>query len=149
MTISLIKKVIKKGLASDYGWKLTAPLRKHGVVVLTYHRINAGVDHFPGMALSEFRDQMVWIKKNCTPIWPEEIFDLGQHSSRVRLPVVITFDDGYRDYVDAAYPILRELEIPAVMFLATDFMDRGGLIWTDRLHWAGMKSKKRPSNSHG
>ena len=138
----MIKQLVKKGLATSLGWRLTAPLRRSGVIVLMYHRINAGTEHFPGMPIAQFREQMQWIKKNCSPIWPEEIADACQLASRIRPPVVITFDDGYRDYYDSAYPILRELKIPAAMFLTTDYIDRGGLIWTEALYWATMSSKK-------
>ena len=35
---------------------------------------------------------------------------------------MITFDDGYFDNLSNAYPILRERNLPAVIFLTTDFM---------------------------
>jgi peptidoglycan/xylan/chitin deacetylase (PgdA/CDA1 family) len=54
----------------------------------------------------------------------------------------VTFDDGYRDYHDQAYPVLHELRIPAVVFLATAFVDRGGLIWTDAVNWAVHRSRR-------
>jgi peptidoglycan/xylan/chitin deacetylase (PgdA/CDA1 family) len=73
---------------------------------------------------------------------PEEIFDAAKRISRMRPPVVITFDDGYRDYHDLAYPILRECKVPAAVFISTNFMDNGGLIWTERLHRAVMTTKK-------
>jgi peptidoglycan/xylan/chitin deacetylase (PgdA/CDA1 family) len=142
MPIRTLKRAIKASLASPLGWRLAAPLRRRGVVVLMYHRINAGGEHFPGMPLSRFRSQMTWIRDHCTPVRPEEVLDAARRSSRIRPPVVITFDDGYRDYHDAAYPVLRELRIPAAVFLATDFMDRGGLMWTEALHWAGCTSPK-------
>jgi peptidoglycan/xylan/chitin deacetylase (PgdA/CDA1 family) len=36
-------------------------------------------------------------------------------------PLLITFDDGYRDNLDYALPILQERNLPAVIFLATDY----------------------------
>jgi peptidoglycan/xylan/chitin deacetylase (PgdA/CDA1 family) len=38
-------------------------------------------------------------------------------------PVVITFDDGYRDNYENALPLLREREMTATFFVVTDFMD--------------------------
>jgi peptidoglycan/xylan/chitin deacetylase (PgdA/CDA1 family) len=43
----------------------------------------------------------------------------------------VTFDDGYHDYFKEAYPILRELRIPAINFISTRYADTGGLFWWD------------------
>jgi peptidoglycan/xylan/chitin deacetylase (PgdA/CDA1 family) len=43
--------------------------------------------------------------------------------------VCITFDDGYRDNHEFAYPILREYEVPFTIYVATSFADRLGELW--------------------
>lgn len=47
--------------------------------------------------------------------------------------VVVTFDDGYRNVLTQAAPILKALGIPATFFVATDFVHGGKMLWTDRL----------------
>jgi peptidoglycan/xylan/chitin deacetylase (PgdA/CDA1 family) len=144
MLIRATKTCLKAMLASSLGWKLTAPLRHHDVIAITYHRVNSDQTEggaFPGIPVSQFRAQMEWLKRNCEPIWPEQILDATRKGSRTRPAVVVTFDDGYRDYHDRAYPILRELQIPAVVFLTTAMLDDGGLIWTESIHRAVMLSK--------
>src|SRR5690349_23378353 len=44
--------------------------------------------------------------------------------------VCITFDDGYRDNLQFAYPILKKYELPFAIYVATSFAARlGGLWW--------------------
>ena len=47
--------------------------------------------------------------------------------------VAITFDDGYRDNYDYAFPILKKYQLPATIFLATGAIETGNLIWHDRV----------------
>jgi peptidoglycan/xylan/chitin deacetylase (PgdA/CDA1 family) len=39
--------------------------------------------------------------------------------------VVLTFDDGYRDFYTHAFPVLAALGLPATLFVATQFIDEG------------------------
>jgi peptidoglycan/xylan/chitin deacetylase (PgdA/CDA1 family) len=50
--------------------------------------------------------------------------------------IVITFDDGYRNNVTEALPILRKYDIPATFFVATGFVETGRSYWIDRLDFA-------------
>jgi peptidoglycan/xylan/chitin deacetylase (PgdA/CDA1 family) len=43
--------------------------------------------------------------------------------------VCITFDDGYRDNLEFAYPILKEYDVPFAIYVATSFADRVGELW--------------------
>ncbi len=43
--------------------------------------------------------------------------------------VCLTFDDGYRDVLEFAYPILKEAEAPFAVYVATSFPDRLGELW--------------------
>ena len=41
----------------------------------------------------------------------------------------ITFDDGYRDLMQWAYPVLRKHEVPFALYVPTSFPDRIGELW--------------------
>jgi len=114
-----------------YFYLLNYISHRKGVFVLMYHRIN---DDLPPnhliMPTKKFREQMRYLKKHCDVIGSEElcaIFTSKNGMARKRKPqVVITIDDGYRDNFTNAYPILKELNLPATIFLVT------GLIGTDK-----------------
>lgn len=139
----MLRQMIKSGASRGAGWVLTAPLRRSGVVVLMYHRITRPEDPFRGSDVAQFRDQMRWLKKHCRLITPEEYLEAVRRPSRLSPAVLVTFDDGYRDYYDNAYPVLHDLKIPAVVFVATSFLGSNRLIWTDAVTWAFQRSPER------
>jgi len=49
--------------------------------------------------------------------------------------VCLTFDDGYKDVLQWAYPLLKQYEMPFAMFIATSFPDRLGELW-----WLGLEA---------
>jgi peptidoglycan/xylan/chitin deacetylase (PgdA/CDA1 family) len=46
-----------------------------------------------------------------------------------RNAAVVTFDDGYRDNYDVAYPILRRHGVPAIFYVATGALEGGEPLW--------------------
>jgi peptidoglycan/xylan/chitin deacetylase (PgdA/CDA1 family) len=134
---------VKSLLATPLGWRVArAAVRAPGLIVLMYHRVGVPAEPFRTLDVREFRRQMLWIRRHCRPIAPENLEDAVQRPDRFRPPVLVTFDDGFRDYHDHAYPVLKELGIPALVFLTTGFMDEGGLLWSDALRWALSRTRR-------
>ena len=46
-----------------------------------------------------------------------------------RLPLAITFDDGYLDNYTHAYALARELQVPITIFLISGYIDNGAAFW--------------------
>lgn len=132
-----VKRAVKRTLSSRWGWRsIGSVVRKPGVIVMTYHRILGSERRFEGLPVESFAAQMRWLREHCDPIGPDELVERAERPSRLKPAVLVTFDDGYRDYHDLAYPVLESLGIPAVVFLATSFMDEGGMLWTEQVQAA-------------
>ena len=103
-------------------------LRRNTLTVVCYHRIGAlapvpTASFIPNIsALPEtFERQIDYLCKHFTPIAASELSQFIDRPHRLPpRPVLITFDDGYKDNSDFAWPILRKRGIPAVIFLTTD-----------------------------
>ena len=50
--------------------------------------------------------------------------------------VVLTFDDGYQNNFSEALPVLQDLEVPGVFYVATDYITHRMPYWFDRLDFA-------------
>src|SRR5262249_27032054 len=73
---------------------------------------------------------------------------LEQSGSGLPFPAtafVVTFDDGYEGVYHHAWPILRELEIPWTVFIATAYLDSAGPFPFD--DWAEAGSTRVPAGS--
>ena len=102
------------------------------VHILLYHRVNDDNDaFFPGVGIAAFRRQMEYIAENYRVCELGEAIDRMTNDDVPDRAIVITFDDGYRDNFTNAYPILRQLGIPATIFLATGAIDSGMVLWHD------------------
>ncbi len=113
--------------------------RRHAAVLM-YHGatdrpwpgvLNCERNHIAIGALSK---QLRWIKAN------RNVISLARYAASLRggdpIPersVVLTFDDGYENNYSLIYPLLRELDLPAVYFIATDFIEKRETLWVDRL----------------
>jgi peptidoglycan/xylan/chitin deacetylase (PgdA/CDA1 family) len=141
--VGTLKGVVKRSVSSGLGWRAFGALvRKPGVIVLTYHRIRGADATFGGLPVAIFETHMRWLRERCDPITPAELRARAERPNRVRPAVLVTFDDGYRDYHDLAYPVLARLGIPATVFLATSFMDEGGLMWTEQVQSAALATRR-------
>ncbi|MDA0836090.1 MAG: polysaccharide deacetylase family protein [Planctomycetota bacterium] len=119
--------------------------RWSGLVVLNYHRIgeHGGSPFDWGLwsaSLEDFEQQVRYLSLNFDIVSERDLPDIfTRKSGRF---VMITFDDGYRDNYELAYPILRAYNVPAQFFLATGFLDNPRVPWWDEIAWMVRSSRK-------
>lgn len=114
--------------------------RRH-VRVFMYHRFRDDAGAGEGMRASVFRRQLQVVLAGHA-VWTPDQQLRARAGEAVpgACPVVITTDDGYRDYYEVAFPILRELGVPATLFVTTGFVDGSIWLWWDKLRHLGERA---------
>lgn len=112
------------------------------VAILMYHRVvtEKELRHSysqPGMYVRKdvFEMQMTFLRKyfqivsfqELLDLWKKEKWDKGQRYC------VITFDDGWLDNYQYAYPVLKNNDIPATVFLPTDLIETNEWFWPEKI----------------
>jgi len=115
--------------------------------VLTYHRIIDPTDDFiqhRGVisAIPEnFERQVKFLVKNYNLISFDHLKQAVNAEIRLpKRPLIITFDDGYKDNYTNAFPILQKYGASATFFLTTGFLDGCNTPWWDGLARALQKT---------
>lgn len=113
----------------------------HRLRVLAYHRVLPRVDEdrFPYdiELVSAWQEEFDWqarfLAGNYEVITCRDLAGLLDAGHPVpRRAVIISFDDGYRDNHDIVLPILKQYRLPAVVFVATGYMDASETYWYDQ-----------------
>lgn len=116
--------------------------RQRAPLVLGYHRV---VERFtddpervvPAMCISRevLEQQLDWIGRRFRFVSLDELGAGLDNGGAFDEPVAaVTFDDGYRDVYDIAFPLLKRKGIPAAVFVVTDLVGTAGLQDYDRLY---------------
>lgn len=124
-------------------WRLYSLLSRPRLLSVTYHRVGQD-EHFRSLDMNIFRGQIEWLSQRFKLIRGDEVQDaLDGRLGGEKIPLLITFDDGYRTLYSEVYPILRAMNIPAVVFLPTALIGTEDLLWTDQVDWAFSKTTKK------
>ncbi len=109
-------------------------LTRNHVRVLMYHRFTPDASHERAVGAAMLGEQAALIARHHDRWTPDDHLDLLEGKRRGgRCPVVVTCDDGYADFHAIAFPVFREHRIPAMLFVATGFVDGRTWFWWDRL----------------
>jgi peptidoglycan/xylan/chitin deacetylase (PgdA/CDA1 family) len=105
-----------------------------GGVVLCYHNVvNRDTPDDLGlhMPLATFERQMRWLAEHYAVIPLEELVNRQVHGRSLRGVAALTFDDAYVGVFDHAWPLLRNLGMPATVFVVADVPGRKEGFWWD------------------
>jgi len=98
------------------------------VPVIMYHHI-LSKDSFIATSIENFDKQMKFISENYKTLTSDEFKNYKK--GKIGVPknsVLITFDDGWRDNLEFAYPILKKYNLKATLFIITGWIDEASKI---------------------
>lgn len=111
--------------------------------VLCYHRVSR--DGLPGILRTErFARHLAHLKANYRFAAPSTIARLLREGLPLpRDSVVVTFDDGYRELIDEALPLLRGAGVTAGFFVLTAHLPGRGALFLDRIRGTPMEAERK------
>ena len=108
---------------------------KDGIPVLNYHQINDTEKNALTVNTEQFEAQMKYLADHgYTTITPADMLDAWESGAELpEKPVIITFDDGYLDNYNHAFPVLEKYHLKATIFLISDYVGTypNYLTWSD------------------
>ena len=141
MKSSIIIKIVLSYILFFFGFVLLRlkVKAKDSAVILMYHRIcHRQKDEFvqAGMYVEPetFKKHLIFLKKFFKLVSLNELILQKDNILNCSKPLcALTFDDGWQDFYQNAFPLLKQYDVPATVFLPTDFIGTKKLFWTDRL----------------
>jgi len=113
--------------------------------ILMYHRVaQLSVDPWQlAVTPLQFDRQMLWLRQHRTPMPLDELVTKLTAGTLVADAVAVTFDDGYLDNYQVAFPILRSHGVQGVFFLATGLVGSCHVPWWDRIAFLVRTARSR------
>ena len=106
-----------------------------GVPILCYHQFGTGSGSTMVMPPGDFDRQMGYLKNHgYRVISPAELQGFLEFRHQIpRKAVIISVDDGYRSFLEEAYPIMKKYGFTATLFVYTDYIgvSSKALSWDD------------------
>lgn len=103
---------------------------KQSVLILMYHRVNKTQDCL-GLTVSPdlFSLQLQYLKDNYRIVSVKDAVKMISKKSVDTRCCAVTFDDGYRDNIEIAAPLLAKHGVPATIFVTYDAIETGQFGW--------------------
>ena len=135
----LKRTIIRGGLESLYFTGAYSALERYvggvGVILTMHHVREPRPDRFQPNRLLEITPRFLEGVVKLLRRSQVDVVSLDEMHRRLserdfgRRFVCLTFDDGYRDILQHAYPILKEAQMPFTVYVPTSFPDRLGELW--------------------
>lgn len=137
MVLTQVKNYALSGFAFAGIVRLGVRLHARDALVLVYHGILSEEKAEPFRyhhTVAEFEAHLDWLAAHCTPVGLADFarWKRGEWQPR-KPPVLVTFDDGYRNNAAVAAPLLIHKGFPALFFIASGYVDGTRVLWPDEV----------------
>ena len=102
--------------------------------LLMYHRFSRA-PRWRRLDVADFERHVAHLRRHFEPRLMSQIGDLRRDGRWPARTVALTVDDGYADFFDIAYPVLLRYEMPATVYVVSQFIDQRIWLWFDALHY--------------
>ncbi|HET6463766.1 MAG TPA: polysaccharide deacetylase family protein [Candidatus Krumholzibacteria bacterium] len=120
--------------------RVSAALHRNRPVILTFHGVTSETSdticNDEGLHLHRplFERLMGHVARHYNPVPLGRVVDwLEGKDGPLERAVCVTFDDGFRNVLTEAGPALKRYDIPATLFVTTDFVFKKQMLWPDKL----------------
>jgi peptidoglycan/xylan/chitin deacetylase (PgdA/CDA1 family) len=132
-----MKELIKTGLEWAQMHRLSRIANRRKALILMYHGITLRYDcpDWGQVRLADFESQLEYVQRHYRVLPLQELLRMIEVRQIEPYSAAITFDDGYRSVYDLAFPVLKRRNLPATVYLTTQFVceTRRNVryLWTD------------------
>lgn len=118
---------------------------RDGAMILYGHRVSDDDEGYLQGLKPEWLDQQLsYLTRHYEVIPLRTLVDCFEKGQQVpHRSVVLTFDDGFRDNLAHAFPLLQRYRVPASIFVVTGSLTHGDLPWSQRLGFLFQRTSER------
>jgi peptidoglycan/xylan/chitin deacetylase (PgdA/CDA1 family) len=107
----------------------------HLGTILMYHGFCGTPQDEKLMPSEYFEKQLMYLKSRFAIVSLRKLIGRARNKKPINNMVALTIDDGFDNFYQHAFPILKRETVPATVFLITDFIDRGRWHWPEKLYY--------------
>lgn len=121
------------------GFKALQWYNRSTPLVLMYHRI-IDKPFIYGLSPTQFEKQLTYLTKRFRIVTIDTLIAEINQNTVQPYTIALTFDDGHYDFYENAWPILKKYNIPASLYVTTDFINGNIWLWPDLLKYVLLNS---------
>ena len=110
-----------------------AVIDDYGIITIMYHRFEENKYPSTNIRINEFLDHLNMIKTSGIKFINPSNFEEELINNKKQRKLLLTIDDGYQSFYDKAWPILKESQIPFILFVSTREVGKKGYMSWDKI----------------